>query len=88
MLPELGPLEPVAPLPLAPPELPEPLAAAPPELVLPELSPVDPLEPLSPLEEAVPPELTPDGAPLTADPLGSPAHAQRKQHAAARHTEP
>jgi hypothetical protein len=75
------PLELVAPLPLAAPELTEPLPAGLPELALPELSPVDPLEPLAPLEEAACPELTVALAPLVADLLGSSAHAQMRQHA-------
>jgi hypothetical protein len=83
-LPELPePLEDVVPLPPAPPKLPEPLPAGPPELVLPELSPVEPLDPLPPLEEAVTPELTPEAGPLAEEPLGSPAHAPIKKHAAA-----
>jgi hypothetical protein len=84
VLPELAPLEPVAALP-APAEPLEPLPAEPPELALPELAPVEPLEPPAPLKEAVAPELTPDEAPLTEDPLGSPAHAQTRQPAAAGH---
>jgi hypothetical protein len=52
--------------------------------VLPELSSVDPV---APLEEAFPPELTPDAAPLAEAPLGSPAHAAMRQHAAARDAE-
>lgn len=61
--------------------------------MLPELSPANPLERLSPLEEAVPlekavpPELTPDATPLAEVPPGSPAHAQTRQQAAARHAE-
>jgi hypothetical protein len=87
-VPELVPLAPVVPPPVTPPELPEPLPAGPPELVLPELSPRDPLKPLSPLEEALPLELMPDVAPLAEDPLVSFAHAQMRPHAAARHAEP
>jgi len=58
-----------------------------PELGLPELSPLAPLEPLSPLEELASPELAPDATPLAEDPLGASAHAQTRQHAAARHAE-